>query len=132
MVLVPLVLCYFRLRYFSIPVLRLCSVILVFSGLPVSPIYFFPHSHGMLYMQLFVSWVPFLCLLSVSMVRSVVRDLNAVGFPNLFPDSGIFFRYSPDVRYYHSTFHGFLISRVLFLALAENFINQFWWVSIFC
>jgi hypothetical protein len=45
--------CYSGLAYVSHFVLNLFSVILVLSSLPVSPMYFLAHSHGMLYIQFF-------------------------------------------------------------------------------
>ena len=62
-------------------VFRLCSFTLVCKGLQVSPMYCFPHSHGMLYMQFFDSCVRFSGLVFVSMLRSVVHDLKAVLMP---------------------------------------------------
>jgi hypothetical protein len=41
--------------------------------------------HGMLYMQFFVSSVSFLGLVFMSILCSVVHDLNAVRIPNIFP-----------------------------------------------
>ena len=55
---------------------RLCSFNLVCKGLHVSPVLGFPHSHA-------DSCVWFLALLFVSMLRSVVRDLEAVLMPYL-------------------------------------------------
>ena len=63
---------------------RLCSFTLVCKGLHVSPMYRFPHSHGMLYMQFFDSCVWFGGLVFVSMLRSVVHDLFVVGFYDTF------------------------------------------------
>lgn len=54
----------------------LCSAILVLSGPPVSPIYFFPLLYVMVYMQLFVYCTS--CFVSplLSMHHSTVNDLN--------------------------------------------------------
>ena len=57
-------------------VFRLCTFALVYKGLYVSPMYRFPHSHA-------DSCVLFLALLFVSMLLSVVRDLEAVLMPYL-------------------------------------------------
>jgi hypothetical protein len=66
-------------------VLRLCSVILMWSGHSVSPIYFFLHSHEMQHIQFFVSWILFWGLVFVSMFH----NLNAVRIPNFSPIVGI-------------------------------------------
>jgi hypothetical protein len=68
------------LLFSHIFVLCLFSLILVLSGLPVSCMYFFPNSHGMLYMQFFVSWILFLGLVYVIMLRSIAHRLFLVVF----------------------------------------------------
>jgi hypothetical protein len=47
------------------------------SGHYVSPIYFFPQSNGMLYMQSFVPCISIFGSVFVSMLRSAVPGLNA-------------------------------------------------------
>jgi hypothetical protein len=64
--------------------LHLCSVIQVWNAIPVSPAHFLLHSYRMLYMQFFDSYVSFLGLVFVSMLHSIVPDLNAVHTPNFF------------------------------------------------
>jgi hypothetical protein len=100
-------------------VLLLCSVILVLCGLCM----------GRCKCSCFLDLI-FWFIVFVSILRSVVCDLNAVRIPNLYPNSVNLFRYSPDVKYYHGTFRDFLIGRVPFLVLTEDFIYEFWWIFI--
>ena len=63
----------------------LCSFTLLCKDLHVSPVYGFPHSHVILYMQFFDSCVWFGGLVLYSMLRSVGHDLKAVLIPYLLP-----------------------------------------------
>jgi hypothetical protein len=80
-------------------------------------------------MQFFVLWISFLGLVFVSMLHSVVCDLNAVSIPNISPILLFFFRYPPDIRYYQGILRVFLVGRFLLLAMAQDFIHEFWWVA---
>jgi hypothetical protein len=67
-VLIPGVLRCFCLVISAIFVFLLCSMILVFSGPPVSHAYLSPRWHGMLYMQFLDSCVSFSGLVLASFV----------------------------------------------------------------
>jgi hypothetical protein len=69
--------------------LHLCLMILVLSGLPVSP--FFLHSYMEYCICLFVSWISVFGLVFMSMLCNIVHELNAYVF-QIFSDAVISLR----------------------------------------
>jgi hypothetical protein len=89
MVLIPRVLCYFGFGYFS----HLCiAFVLSDSGVKWSSCLFSTFLPAFAW-DAVDAVLCFLDFVFVSVLRSVVRGLNAIRILNIFPDSANFFRY---------------------------------------
>jgi hypothetical protein len=110
------------LDIFPIFVLRLCSVILVLMVF-MSLVYFFPHLHWMLHMQLFVFCILFFALVFVSMLYSIVCDLNVFW---IFPWFPVWF-FSNIPQIYHTAMVHFVVFWLMglcfWLLLRNVFVN---------